>query len=119
MPKEYTRSERIGVQLQRELAQLVREEVRDPRVGNVTVCDVRASRDLSVARVFVAVLGGDRETCQQAVDGLNHAAGFLRTQLGRRLHVRTVPALQFEYDETLDEGARLSALIDDALSGRS
>ena len=119
MQKEFSRSERVGVQLQRELAQLVREEVRDPRVGNVTICDVRVSRDLSVARVFVSALGADRAAAEGAVEGLNHAAGFLRGQLGRRLHVRTVPALQFEYDETLDEGARLSALIDDALSGRN
>lgn len=115
MPKEFSRTRRIGEQMQRELAQLIQQEVKDPRLGMVTVSGVEVSRDLSVAKVFVTVLG-DADP-QPSLTVLNRAAGFLRHALGQRLTVRTVPSLRFVYDESVARGARLSRLIDEARAG--
>ncbi|ROR32093.1 30S ribosome-binding factor RbfA [Inmirania thermothiophila] len=116
MPREFDRTRRVAEQLQRELAELIRREVKDPRVGPVTVSAVRVSRDLAHARVYVGVL--DRtERAQETVEALNHAAGHLRRLLGRRLHLRTIPRLRFEYDALLDEASRLSRLLDALGSG--
>lgn len=115
MPKDFPRTRRIGEQLQRELAELIRDEVSDPRVGMVTVSAVEVTRDLAHAKVFVAVLGGDAERGAESVEGLTKAAGYLRKLLGQRLRLRTVPMLHFHYDESFDRGARLSQLIDEAV----
>jgi ribosome-binding factor A len=116
MPKDFPRTRRVGEQLQRELADLIRDEVSDPRVGMVTVSAVDVTRDLAHAKVFIAVLGADSEQTAGSVDALNNAAGYLRKLLGQRLRLRTVPALHFHYDESFDRGARLSQLIDQAVS---
>ena len=113
MPRDFPRTRRVGEQIQRELAEIVRDEMRDPRLGPVTVSEVVVSRDLSVADVMVTVLGGDEAESRAAVDVLNHAAGFLRGHLGRRLRLRTVPVLRFRYDDSFDRGDRLSRLIDE------
>ncbi len=109
------RIRRIGGQLQRELATLIRDEVRDPRLGMVTVAEVRVSSDLSHAKVFVTVMG-DEKACELSVEVLNRAAGFLRVQLGKVLRLRTVPQLHFVYDHSLLDGNRLSGLIDQAIA---
>lgn len=114
------RIERLNEQLKREITILVREEVRDPRIGMVTVTAVEASADLSVARVFVSVMGegeGDRE---ESLEGLRAAAPFIRTELGKRLHVRRVPELRFELDRSLEYAQRIERLLQEALpeSGR-
>jgi len=116
MPKDFPRTRRLGDQIQRELADLIRDEVRDPRVGMVTVSGVEVTRDLAHAKVFIAVLGADADQVQASLEGLGRAAGYLRKLLGQRLHVRTVPQLHFQYDDSFDRGARLSKLIDDAVS---
>ena len=113
MPRDFPRTRRVGEQIQRELAEIVRDEMRDPRLGSVTVSEVMVSRDLSVADVMVTVLGAEEVESRAAVDVLNHAAGFLRGHLGRRLRLRTVPVLRFRYDDTFDRGDRLSRLIDE------
>lgn len=113
MAREFSRARRVGEQIQRELAELIRDEVRDPRVGSVTVSEVQVSRDFAHAKVMVTVLGASAEDSADAVEALNHAAGFLRSQLARRVRLRQVPALEFRYDETFDRGARLSRLIDE------
>ncbi len=115
MPREFSRSQRVAAQIQRELAQLVRDEVKDPRLSTVTFCGVDVSRDLAYAKVYVAVLGKDQKETEDVVVALNKAAAFLRRSLAGRLKMRVVPALQFRYDESLERGARLSALIDQAL----
>jgi len=115
MVKEYSRTVRVGEQLRRELALLIREEMKDPRVGLVTITDVRVSPDLSSAKVYFSVLG-DAEAVAGSGEGLRRAARFLRRQLGQRLRLRTVPELRFIYDETQERGARLSALIDEAVA---
>ena len=107
------RSARIADQIQRELAEVIRLELRDPRVGLVTLTAVELSRDQSHADVFFTVLGSDS---REALEGLQHAAGFLRTNLARRLSTRTVPELHFSYDESIERGVRLSRLIDEAVN---
>ena len=112
--REFGREERVGAELQRELALLLRDEVRDPRLNRVTIQEVRVVRDLSHARVFFTVM--DRDQARKTEQALNKAAGFLRHELGRRVVMRTVPQLHFEYDHSLEDGLRLSALIDRAVA---
>ena len=108
------RRARIADQIQRELADLIRLEVRDPRVGLVTLTGVELSRDQSHAKVFFTALGAHGEQAN-ALEGLQHASGFLRSSLAHRLSTRTVPELHFEYDESIERGVRLSRLIDEAV----
>ena len=109
------RRARIADQIQRELAELIRTELRDPRVGMVTLTGVEVSGDQSHAKVFFTVLGAE-SVAQEALEGLRHAAGFLRTGLARRLSTRSVPDLHFEHDESVERGMRLSKLIDEAVT---
>ena len=110
-----TRTSRIADQIQREVAELVRTEVRDPRVGLVTLTGVELSRDQSHAKVFFTVLG-PATAIEEAQEGLDRAAGFLRSQLSHRLSTRKVPELHFAYDESVERGVRLSKLIDEAVN---
>ncbi|WP_250458884.1 30S ribosome-binding factor RbfA [Microbulbifer litoralis] len=116
MAREFHRADRVADAMRRELSQLIQREVRDPRVGMVNVNDVEVSRDLSVAKVFVTLVGEDDPAAIKAsMDALNKAAGFLRSQLARAIQMRTIPRLQFRYDETSVRGQQLSALIDRAV----
>jgi ribosome-binding factor A len=109
------RSARIADQIQRSLAEVIRLEVRDPRVGLVTLTGVELSRDQSHAKVFFTVLGSGGEA-EAAAQGLQNAAGFLRSELAHRLTTRKVPELHFEFDESVERGVRLSRLIDEAVA---
>ncbi len=109
-----SRHARIADQIQRELAELVRLELRDPRVGLVTITGVELSRDQSHAKVFFTVLGAPSDE-EHAQEGLQRAAGFLRSALAHRLTTRKVPELHFAYDESVERGVRLSRLIDEAV----
>ncbi|HWS03647.1 MAG TPA: 30S ribosome-binding factor RbfA [Gammaproteobacteria bacterium] len=115
MPRDFPRTRRIGEQMQRELAALIRDSVKDPRVGMVTVSAVEVTRDLAHAKVFVTVLG-DETARRDTMTALASAAGFLRHELGQRMLTRTVPQLRFVYDESIEHGTRLSALIDAAVA---
>ena len=117
MPREFPRTRRVGEQMQRELAGLLHEELKDPRLGMISICGVEVSRDLAHARVYVSVLGGD-ETVDETLKVLNKAAGFLRHHLGQRMRLRVIPQLRFFYDASLAEGARMDALIAAAIAGR-
>ena len=108
------RTARIADQIQRELAELIRLEVRDPRVGLVTLTGVEVSRDQSHAKVFFTTLDAQSGS-EAAREGLQHAAGFLRSELARRLTTRKVPELHFSYDESVERGMRLARLIDEAV----
>ena len=108
------RRARIADQIQRELAEVVRLELRDPRVGMITLTGVEVSRDQSHAKVFFTVLGAE-SAARDASEGLRHAAGFLRSALAHRLSTRSVPELHFEHDESVERGVRLSRLIDEAV----
>ncbi len=113
-PHGFARSERVAEQLRRDLAMLIREKVKDPRVGMVTILDVTVSKDLSHAKVWFDVL--EAEKGKVAEESLNHAAGFLRRELGRELKLRVTPGLRFFYDDTQLRGNTLSALIDKAVA---
>ena len=114
MPRDFSRTLRIAEQIQRELADLVRLEVKDPRVGMVTLTEVEVSADYAHAKVFFTTLG-NADQVAAATAGLNHAAGFLRHELGRRIKLRNIPQLHFAYDESVERGIRLSRLIDQAV----
>jgi len=106
MAKEYSRTQRIGDQMQRELAELIRREVKDPRVGLVTITAVDVSRDLGHAKVFITVMGADgSDTVAQTLKALNSAASFLRLHLGRAMNLRSVPQLHFHFDESISQDA--------------
>jgi ribosome-binding factor A len=116
MPREFPRTRRVGEQLQRELATLIHDEINDPRLGMVSVSGVEVSRDLSHAKVFVSTLGTP-EQADVSVQVLQGAAGYLRRLLGQRVTLRNIPHLHFKCDRSIEEGARLSALIDAAVRG--
>ena len=113
MPRDFSRASRLADQIQRDLSEVIRTELKDPRVGMVTITAVEVSRDLSHARVFVTSLAGV-QAMEESLRALQHAAGFLRSRLAHSLSLRTVPELQFAYDESIERGARLSRLIDEA-----
>ena len=115
MPRDYPRSRRIAEQVQRELSDIIRLELKDPRVGMITIIDVEVTQDQAHAKVFFTALG-DEARIAGATEGLRHAAGFLRSELARRMKLRVVPQLQFKYDESVERGMRLSRLIDDAVA---
>jgi ribosome-binding factor A len=100
--------------MQRDLAQVIRTEVKDPRVGLVTIQSIDVSPNYSRAKIFVTQLG-DAKDAKACTDALNHAAGFLRHHLAERLGMRTMPALHFVYDESVERGIHLSQLIDSAI----
>ena len=115
MPKDYPRTRRIAEQIQRELADLIRLELKDPRVPPlVTITDVEVSADQSHAKVFFTLMG-DAQKIADTTEGLRRAAGFLRTQLAQRMNLRTVPQLDFKYDASIERGAKLTRLIDEAV----
>ncbi len=111
----YPRSRRIGDQIQKDLSDLIRREVKDPRVGMVTVTAVEVSADYSHAKVYVSSLQG-QESLQRTLEALQEGAGFLRRQLGRRMTLRSMPQLHFLEDQTLDRAVALSSLIDEAVA---
>jgi ribosome-binding factor A len=115
MKKYSQRAQRVGDELQRELSQLLREEVKDPRVGRVTLTHIDVSSDLTHAKVYFTHLAG-REQAPDTVAALQRAAGYLRTALSHRLTLYSVPQLHFAYDDSIESGMRLSQLIDDALA---
>jgi ribosome-binding factor A len=115
MKKTSQRARRVGDEVQRELADLLRTEVKDPRVGPVTITAVEVSGDLSHAKIFVTHLAG-REKADEAVKALQHTAGFLRSALAHRLSLYSVPQLHFAYDDSIENGMKLSQLIDEAVA---
>lgn len=115
MPKEFARARRVEEQLKRLLADLVRREVKDPRVGLVTITAVELSKDLSHARVFFTPFAG-RGDATAAQDALRHAAGYLRHELRKVLRLRVTPQLDFRIDEAVERGAHLSSLISSAVA---
>ncbi|MCG8380780.1 MAG: 30S ribosome-binding factor RbfA [Gammaproteobacteria bacterium] len=114
MVKESSRTYRVADQIQRELADILRKGVKDPRLPEmVTISDVSVSRDLSVATIYFTLV--DEERRQDADFVLNRAAGFIRTELSRRIQLRSVPQLRFRYDDSIEKGEHIESLIQSAL----
>jgi len=114
MAKPSSRLDRISDQIQRDVAELIRAEIKDPRVGLVTLTGAEISPDHRHAKVFFTVLGDSRQV-KLAIEGLGHAAGFLRARLASTMRLRVMPELHFVYDESVERGIRLSRLIDEAV----
>jgi len=110
MPKEFHRSSRVGEQMQRELAGMIGQVLDDPRAGLLTVTEVRLNKDLSHAKVFVSSIGGSFLP-DELVAALQHAAGFIRHQIGQAMKLRIIPELRFIYDDTQERASRLEELI--------
>lgn len=113
MPREFTRNQRLGAQLQRSLSELLRFESKDPALAGVSLTTVELTRDLSVAKIYFSLLNPDDDP-QPALHGLQRASGFLRKKLAHALTVRHVPELRFVHDDSIAHGAAISRLIDDA-----
>ena len=107
---------RVADQIQRDLSEIIAFELKDPRVGMVTITEVQVTPDYAHAKVFFTMLSDDPVAIQNTVDGLTKAAGFMRGQLGRRLSIHTLPALHFFHDSSTARGIEMSKLIDQALS---
>ena len=117
MAREFSRTRRVGQQIQREIALILQREVKDPRIGMVTVSDVELSRDLVYAKVFVTFLfDQDEQAVKTGMEGLHEASGYIRSLLGKAMRLRIVPELRFEYDNSLVEGMRMSNLVSKVLN---
>ncbi|MBY7663847.1 30S ribosome-binding factor RbfA [Staphylococcus agnetis] len=106
------RAERVGEQMKKELMDIINNKLKDPRVGFLTITDVRPTNDLSLAKVYCTVLGSDKER-EDTFKGLEKAKGFIKSEIGQRMRLRIVPELQFEYDESIEYGNRIEQLIQD------
>nr|VFJ54584.1 MAG: ribosome-binding factor A [Candidatus Kentron sp. FW]VFJ54678.1 MAG: ribosome-binding factor A [Candidatus Kentron sp. FW] len=114
MPREFSRTERVAYQIQRELAALLVREVSDPRLHDLTISEVRISRDLGQATIYFTVEDPDR--AQETLVALQRASGFLRKCLANRVHARSIPRLQFVFDRSFDQATHLLALIEKAVA---
>ncbi|WP_048602457.1 30S ribosome-binding factor RbfA [Rubeoparvulum massiliense] len=106
------RTQRIAEQMKKELGQLIQYELKDPRVGFVTVTGVEVSSDLQLAKVYVSVMGSQEEK-ETTLLGLDKSKGFLRKELGQRIQLRHTPELQFRLDESLDYGSHIDKILQD------
>ncbi len=114
MAKSNPRAYRVADQIQRELADIIRSEVRDPRLpALVTISAVNVSRDLAVATIFITLVDAAEQSV--AIEVLNRAIGFLRTELARRMKLRSVPQLKFKYDDSIERGQQMDLLIKQAI----
>ncbi|QIR13790.1 30S ribosome-binding factor RbfA [Shewanella aestuarii] len=116
MAKEFSRTRRIGQQLQQELAMVLQRDMKDPRIGFVTVNDVEVSRDLSYAKVFVTFFEEDKSLVDEKIAALMTAAPYIRTLVAGRMKLRVMPELRFVYDSSLVEGMRMSNLVSQVIS---
>ena len=115
--KEFSRTARIADFLKRELGSFIQKELRDPRLGMVSVIDAEVSRDMSHAKIYVTVMGKDSaEEAKESLDVLNKASGFLRSQVAKINNARTTPQLRFYYDSSINRGQHISKLIQDAVA---
>ena len=120
MARDYSRVDRIGDQMQRELAQLIQREVKDPRVGLVTINAVKVSKDLGYADIYVSLLTTEELTEESpevagALQVLNKVSGFLRGQVGKAMKLRVIPQLRFHFDSLLNQSRKMDRLIREAV----
>ena len=116
MAREFSRSRRVGQELQREVALILQREIKDDRLRLITVSGVELSKDLSSAKVFVTFLDNEPENVKQAMKVLKDASGFIRSQVGKAMRLRITPDLRFIYDQSLVEGMRISTLVSSTIA---
>lgn len=104
------RANRVGEQMKKELSDIISRKLKDPRVGFVTVTDVEVTGDLQQAKVFITVLGDDKQK-EETLEGLEKANGFIRSEIGQRIRLRKTPEITFEYDESIEYGNRIESII--------
>ena len=104
------RANRVAEQMKKELGDIIGRKIKDPRIGFVTVTDVRVTGDLQQAKVYISILG-DEEKKQESLKALAKAKGFIRTEIGQRIRLRKTPELLFEVDEAIDYGNRIESLL--------
>ncbi|WP_042146080.1 MULTISPECIES: 30S ribosome-binding factor RbfA [unclassified Pseudoalteromonas] len=114
--REFSRTDRVSQSIQKEIAQILQREIKDPRLGFVTVSAVEVSRDLSYARIFITILDQkDEDSGKKSVAILNDATGYIRSLLGKRIRARIMPELKFVLDTSLMDGMRISNLVETAV----
>lgn len=113
MAREYGRSQRVASEMQKELAAILQRDVKDTRLGFVTINDVELSKDLAVAKIYITVLNGDDAAKRGNVKVLNEIAPFIRHELAKRMRLRHISELHFYYDHSFDTGMRVAELLHD------
>ena len=111
MAREFSRTRRVGQELQKEIAVILQRDIKDERLGMVTVSGVEVSRDLNYAKVFVTFLDNDAERVEQGMEALKDASGYIRSLVAKAMRLRVTPELRFSYDQSLVEGMRISTLV--------
>jgi len=101
---------RVGEQIKKELSQIIQSELKDPRIGFLTVTGVDVTNDLSLARVFLSVMGTDEQK-EATLKALASGTGYIRSELGKRIRLRKIPELQFKFDASIDYGSRIDSLL--------
>lgn len=116
MAREYARTDRVGQQIQKEIATILMREIKDPRLSMTTVSAVEVTRDLAYAKIFVTFFNDNQDEIKASLEVLAEAEGYIRSLLGKRLRARIMPHLRFVYDSSMSEGVRMSALVDQAMA---
>jgi len=116
MAREYARTDRVGQQIQKEIAVILMREIKDPRLSMTTVSAVEVTRDLAYAKVFVTFFNDKEDEIKASLEVLTEAEGYIRSLLAKRLRARIMPHLRFVYDKSMVEGVRMSALVDQAVA---
>ncbi|WP_286232889.1 30S ribosome-binding factor RbfA [Thalassotalea sediminis] len=116
MSRDFSRTDRVGQEIQKEVAMIIQREVKDPRLGMVTVNAVEVTRDLAYAKIYVTFFTLEGQNVEQSIDLLNEASGFIRSLLAKRIKARIMPELRFVYDKSMAEGVRMSSLVDQAVA---
>jgi ribosome-binding factor A len=116
MAREFARTDRVGQEIQKEIAMIIQREVKDPRLGMVTVNAVEITRDLAYAKIFVTFFTLEGQNVDESVKILNDAASYIRTLLAKRIKARIMPELRFVYDKSMVEGVRMGNLVDKAIA---
>lgn len=116
MAREFARTDRVGQEIQKEIATILMREVKDPRLSMTTVSAVEVTRDLAYAKIFVTFFTNEESEIKSSVEVLNDAAGFIRSLLAKKLRARIMPHLRFVYDQSMAEGVRMSSLVDKAVA---
>ncbi|MDP7591855.1 MAG: 30S ribosome-binding factor RbfA [Litorilituus sp.] len=116
MAREYARTDRVGQQIQKEIAVILMREIKDPRLSMTTVSAVEVTRDLAYAKVFVTFFNDKEDEIKASLEVLTEAEGYIRSLLAKRLRARIMPHLRFVYDKSMVEGVRMSTLVDQAIA---
>lgn len=116
MAREFARTDRVSQEIQKEVAMIIQREIKDPRLGMVTVNAVELTRDLAYAKIFVTFFTLEGQNVDQSAEILNEASSYIRTLLAKRIKARIMPELRFVYDKSMAEGVRMTNLVNKAVA---